>query len=71
MTIDNEDVYKKAGWGRSQYAVVFVCSLLFMGMGIGIGYAVGRNNSNSNIPQAGDTAQETATKPPRYLNALT
>lgn len=65
MTIDNEDVYKKAGWGRSQYAVVFVCSLLFLGVGVGIGYGVGRNSSNTNIPQAGDSAQETATQPPR------
>ncbi|XP_061193543.1 N-acetylated-alpha-linked acidic dipeptidase 2-like isoform X2 [Saccostrea echinata] len=70
MTVDSEDVYKKTGWGRWQYLILFVCSLLFFGVGIGIGYGIGRNQSEQTIPQAGVTAPETATDPPRSSNPV-
>lgn len=65
MTIDSEDVYRKPGWGRWQYIVVLVCSLLFLGVGLGIGYGIGRNHSEQTVPQASGNAAETATDPPR------
>ncbi|XP_056014480.1 glutamate carboxypeptidase 2-like isoform X2 [Ostrea edulis] len=70
MTIDSEDVYKKPGWGRWQYIVVLVCSLLFLGVGVGIGYGIGRNHSEQTVPQASGNAAETATDPPRSLKPV-
>lgn len=67
MTLDSEDVYQKPGWGRKQFLVLFVCSLLFMAVGVGIGFGVGRNHSNQEIPTASGAEKETATSPPRYL----
>ncbi|XP_078323953.1 N-acetylated-alpha-linked acidic dipeptidase 2-like isoform X6 [Crassostrea virginica] len=70
MTLDSEDVYQKPGWGRKQFLVLFVCSLLFMAVGVGIGFGVGRNHSNQEIPTASGAEKETATSPPSGSHAV-